>query len=265
MNGPAQVMGICNCTPDSFSDGDPARDDAGAIARGRQLFAEGCSVVDVGGESTRPGASDVSEAEELRRVLAVVAELARHGRVSIDTTKAAVARAAVAAGASIVNDVSGSLAELAGELRVGYVAMHRRGTPQTMADLTDYQDLVGEVEAAILDIGARARAAGATEVWVDPGLGFAKTFEQNRILLAHTDRLAESAAREGFGLCIGASRKGFLSEGLDGRHWSVEERAEQSLAAATWALSNGATMVRVHDGLATVRAAQLVAGRGGDR
>lgn len=252
------MMGICNVTPDSFSDGGAFADPEVAIAHGRALFEAGCTVVDVGGESTRPGATPVEVAEELRRVLPVVAGLAPFGQVSIDTTKVAVARAAVAAGATMVNDVRGDLATLAGELGVAYVAMHSRGTPATMQDSTDYDDLVGEVTSVLLERCRVARDAGATAVYGDPGIGFAKTFAQNRTLLAHTRQLAEALGAQGFGLLVGVSRKGFLSDGPGGRRYPVGERGDQSLAASVWAMANGAAMVRVHDGLDTVRAAVLV-------
>ena len=256
--GTALVMGICNVTPDSFSDGGAFFDPDAAIAHGRQLFDEGCSVVDVGGESTRPGAEPVAEDEELRRVLPVVTALAQHGMVSIDTTKEAVARAAVVAGATMINDVRGDLAALAGELGVAYVAMHARGNPETMQEQTTYDDLLGEVTTVLLDRCRTAKDHGATAVYGDPGIGFAKTFDQNRYLLAHLRELATALSAEGFGLLVGVSRKGFLSEGASGQRYPVVERGDQSLAASVWAMANGAAMVRVHDGLHTVRAAVLV-------
>ncbi len=259
------IMGILNVTEDSFADGGAFLETESAIAHGLELFAAGCTVVDVGGESSRPGASVVDASIEEARVVPVIAALSSHGVVSVDTTKASVARAAVAAGARIVNDVSGTLAELAGELGVGYVAMHRRGDPTTMSQLTDYDDLVTEVLDEVLSIAERARAAGADPIWIDPGIGFAKDADQNRSLLKAVPRFARAARAQGFGLLVGLSKKRFLANGPSGQHYEVDERAEQSLAAATWVLANGATMVRAHDGLDHVRAAGLVGQTGADR
>ena len=162
------VMGILNVTPDSFSDGDRFLAPEAAVDRGRQLFEEGAAVVDVGGESTRPGAEPVPVHEELARVVDVVAGLAPHGRVSIDTTKPEVARAAVAAGAEILNDVSASLHEVAAELNVTWIAVHRQGTPATMQVAPQYADVVADVAGFLAEAVERGRAAGVPEVWVDP-------------------------------------------------------------------------------------------------
>ncbi|MEI6701808.1 MAG: dihydropteroate synthase, partial [Actinomycetota bacterium] len=161
--GPALVMGVCNVTPDSFSGDGHGSDHLAAIAHGKELFASGCSIVDVGGVSTRPGAASVDEDAELSRVLDVVQALSQIGRVSIDTKSVEVARRAVAAGATMLNDVSGNLGELAGELGIGYIGMHSRGTPETMQSLTDYDDVVAEVTASILTSCRRAAASGAMD------------------------------------------------------------------------------------------------------
>jgi dihydropteroate synthase len=255
------VMGILNVTPDSFFDGGRCFEADEAVARGEQMAAEGADVVDVGGESSRPGAGPVEEAEELRRVLPVVKGLARSVRVSIDTTKRAVARAAVEAGATLVNDVSGELWPVAAELGVGWVSMHRRGTPRTMQSLTDYDDVVGEVHAHVLESAARAQEAGVSEVWVDPGIGFAKTAAQNVLLLAALPELAARARTQGAGVLVGTSRKSFLGRygAPAGRPLGVADRIEASLATAVWAMVAGAGMVRVHDVRETVHAARLVA------
>lgn len=257
-------MGILNVTPDSFADPGRFLRPADAVARGEQMAAEGADLVDVGGESSRPGADPVEEEEELRRVLPVVERLASTVRVSIDTTKPGVARAAVAAGATLVNDVSGKLWPVAAELGAGWVSMHRRGTPQTMQRLTDYEDVVGEVHTHVLAAAARAREAGVTEVWVDPGIGFAKTGAQNVALLAALPELAAAAAAAGSGVLVGTSRKSFLGHygaPAPDRPLSVDERLEASLATAVWAMVAGAGMVRVHDVADTARAAALVAPR----
>lgn len=257
------VMGVLNVTPDSFSDGGRYFAAAAAVARGEQERDEGADVVDVGGESTRPGAAPVPEDEELRRVLPVVGALAASGvRVSIDTTKPEVARAAVDAGATLVNDVGGTLWPVAAELGVGWVAMHMRGNPRTMQTRTDYDDVVSEVHEELLAAAARARDAGVPEVWVDPGIGFAKTADQNVALLGALPELARRAEPIGASLLVGTSRKKFLGRfgAPPGGHLPVEERLEASLATAVWAMTAGAAMVRVHDVADTVRAAALVGG-----
>ena len=182
---PAAVMGVVNVTPDSFSDGGRFLDPDVAVAHGRELARQGAAVVDVGGESSRPGASPVPEAEELRRVLPVVRGLVPHVRVSIDTVKPAVAAAAVEAGASLLNDISGALGPLAAELGVGWVAMHMQGTPATMQKDPRYDDVVAEVHGFLAERASAARRAGVEEVWVDPGIGFGKTLGHNLALLRH--------------------------------------------------------------------------------
>src|SRR5688572_11785882 len=248
------VMGVLNVTPDSFSDGGRYLDQAAAVARGHELVAEGADVVDVGGESTRPGAELVPEAEELHRVLPVVEALAPHVRVSVDTRKRAVAEAAVAAGATLVNDVSASLHEVAAAAGVGWVAMHMRGEPATMQDDPRYDDVVAEVRAYLVARAEAAVAAGVEEVWIDPGIGFGKTAAHNLTLLARLGELVSA----GFPVVVGTSRKGFLGALLDGA--PVDDRLEGSVATATWAMWQGARMVRAHDVRATVHAAQVVAG-----
>ncbi len=250
-------MGVLNVTPDSFSDGGRYVDPERAVAHGLDMARAGAAVIDVGGESTRPGARPVSEDEELRRVKAVVRALAPHVRVSIDTTKPVVAAAAVAAGATLLNDVSGSLWELAAELGVGWVAMHMQGTPLTMQDDPRYDDVVGEVHGFLAERAGAARRAGVGEVWVDPGIGFGKTTAHNLALLHHLPELVAL----GYPVVVGTSRKGFvgrLAPGPDGEPAPLAERLPGSIATATWAMLAGASMVRVHDVAATVQAAVLV-------
>lgn len=256
----ALVMGILNVTPDSFSDGGRYLRTADAVAHGREMVAEGADVVDVGGESSRPGAAPVDETEELRRVLPVVEALVPDVRVSVDTVKPAVARAAVAAGATLLNDISGTLWPVAAECSVGWVAMHMRGTPATMDRHAHYDDVVAEVHAYVLDLAARASAAGVPEVWVDPGIGFAKTAEHNLALLAALPALVAAAAEQGARVLVGTSRKRFLGAfgASDGVPVPVDDRLEASVATAVWSLAAGAGMVRVHDVAPTVQAAVLV-------
>jgi dihydropteroate synthase len=255
-------MGVINVTPDSFSDGGQFDDHAAAIAHGRALLAEGADWLDVGGESTRPGATPVSEQEELRRVVPVVEALAAGGaRVSIDTRKAVVARAAVTAGATLLNDVGAAQGELAAELGVAWAAMHSQGEPATMQDDPRYDDVVAEVVADLVARADAAAAAGVSEVWIDPGIGFGKTFEHNLALLTHLDELVAT----GYPVLVGTSRKGFLGTILgasDGRPGPapVDDRLEGSLATATWAMTCGAAMVRAHDVRATAHAAMVIGG-----
>ena len=250
-------MGVLNVTPDSFSDGGEWFDRDAAVARGMEMAAEGADVVDVGGESTRPGARPVPETEELERVVPVVRALAPHVRVSVDTSKEVVARAAVEAGATLVNDVSASLERVAAETGAGWVAMHMRGTPADMQADPCYDDVVAEVEAFLAGRVRAGRAAGVREIWVDPGIGFGKTAEHNLALLGALDRLAAL----GCPVLVGVSRKSFLGRiggGPEGP-LDVHDRLEPSLAAAVWAMDHGAAMVRVHDVEPTVQAARLLA------
>ena len=264
------VMGILNVTSDSFSDGGRFLDHVAALEHGRQLIDEGASIVDVGGESTRPGAVPVGVDEELARVLPVVAGLADDVRVSIDTRHEAVARAAVASGASMVNDVSAGLGGVAAELGVGWVAMHMLGDPRTMQDEPRYDDVVAEVRDFLVGRAERAADLGVSEVWIDPGIGFGKDTAHNLELLARIDELVAT----GWPVVVGVSRKrflGVLTAASDAGHGSVphhdgnvratpvDDRREGSVAVAAWAYSRGVGMVRAHDVRATVRAARVVA------
>jgi dihydropteroate synthase len=245
-------MGIVNVTPDSFSDGGRLADADAAIAHGLALAAEGADIVDVGGESTRPGARAVDLAEELDRVLPVVEGLSSHVRVSVDTRKPEVAERAVAAGATLVNDVSASLWEVAAASGAGWVAMHMQGDPTTMQDAPRYADVVAEVREHLVSRAAAAGAAGVEEVWIDPGIGFGKDLGHNLELLARLDELVAC----GLPVVVGTSRKGFLGALTGGA--PVGDRLEASVATAVWALSQGARMVRVHDVAATVAAARVL-------
>jgi dihydropteroate synthase len=253
-------MGILNVTPDSFYDGGLHTDPAAAIEWGRRLIGEGADMVDVGGESSRPGARPVSLEEELRRVLPVVAGLAAvagEARVSIDTMKPEVAERALGEGATLVNDVACRCAAVAAAAGAGLVVMHMRGTPATMQDDPRYGDVVAEVGDFLAAAAAEARQAGVSEVYVDPGIGFGKTAAHNLALLAALPELVAG----GEAVAVGASRKGFLGRiaaPAGGSPLPAEERLEASLAVATWAMAAGAAMVRVHDVAATVQAARLV-------
>jgi len=251
------VMGVLNVTPDSFSDGGEWFQSERAIMRAQEMVAEGADIVDVGGESTRPGADPVPADEELRRVIPVIEALAGQVRVSIDTTKPAVAEAAVEAGATLINDVSAALWAVAARCGAGWVAMHRQGTAKSMQRDPHYNDVVAEVTAMLVDRAGQAAAAGVEEVWIDPGIGFGKTVEHNLELLGSVSGLVAT----GYPVLVGTSRKGFLghvARSADGSVAPVTERLPASLATATWAMQQGAQMVRVHDVSATVQAALLV-------
>ncbi|MGB7050904.1 MAG: dihydropteroate synthase [Acidimicrobiales bacterium] len=250
------VMGILNVTPDSFSDGGRFFETDEAVAKGRSMIAEGADVIDVGGESTRPGAAPVEVDEEMRRVVPVIEALAGHVRVSVDTTKVQVAEAAVDAGASLINDVSASLWPVAARRGVGWVAMHRQGTPVTMQVDPQYDDVVAEVVDFLVERAGAAVDSGVAEVWVDPGIGFGKTVQHNLELLAAVSTVTAT----GYPVLVGTSRKHFIGvlTAAGEEPDPVDERLPGSLATATWAMEAGASMVRVHDVAPTVQAATLV-------
>ena len=252
LNVPVLVMGVLNVTPDSFSDGGRWLDADAAVAHGLDMFAAGAAVVDVGGESTRPGASEVDLDEELRRVIPVVEALAASGRVSIDTRKAAVAEAALAAGATLVNDISASLAPVAAAGSAGYVAMHMQGTPATMQVAPVYDDVVSEVADFLAARAREATEAGVSEVFVDPGIGFGKTMAHNLELLRRLRVIVDL----GYPVVIGTSRKRFLGELVGGA--GADDRLEGSLATAAQAALAGVAMVRVHDVAETVQVLRVV-------
>ncbi len=256
----AKLMGVVNVTPDSFSDGGLYLDPAAAIGHGSELVAQGAEILDVGGESTRPGAEPVAEAEELARVVPVVEALAPAGaEVSVDTSKGAVAAAALDAGATIVNDVTAlrgdpAMAALCAERGCTVVLMHMRGDPRTMQEDPRYGDVVAEVGEFLASRREAARAAGiaAERIWLDPGIGFGKTAEHNLELLR---RLPELAAL-GQPLVVGTSRKSFLGK-FDGA--PAGERLGGTIATAVLAAAGGAGVLRVHD-VAEVAQALTVAG-----
>ncbi|MEA2193539.1 MAG: dihydropteroate synthase [Solirubrobacteraceae bacterium] len=242
------VMGIINVTPDSFSDGGVSLDPDAAIAHGHELVAQGASILDVGGESTRPGAEPVSAAEELRRVVPVIEGLAAAGaRLSIDTSKAQVAAAALDAGASIVNDVTALrgdplMAALVAERGCDVCLMHMLGEPRTMQRDPVYDDVVFDVRAFLAERLDFAREHGIAEgrVWLDPGIGFGKTVDHNLELLRRLDELVAL----GRPLVVGTSRKSFLGA-ITGR--PTGERVAGTLATNVLALARGARIFRVHD------------------
>ncbi|MCE2826990.1 MAG: dihydropteroate synthase [Verrucomicrobium sp.] len=257
---PAQVMGILNVTPDSFSDGGHYLDAGRAVERAQEMLSEGAEFIDIGGESTRPGAAPVDEAEELRRVIPVVRALAGRTRavISVDTRKAGVARAALDAGASLINDVEASRSDpelwrAVASVGAGYVLMHMQGRPETMQAAPAYGDVVAEVGAFFRERLLRLQEAGvrAGQVLVDPGIGFGKSLDHNLRLMRGLGMLS-SVGRP---ILLGVSRKSFI-----GRLFAVEphQRLGASLACAVWAAgAAGASVFRVHDVAATVQALRM--------
>jgi dihydropteroate synthase len=241
-------MGVLNVTPDSFSDGGRFLDREAAVAQARELVAAGADILDVGGESTRPGATEVPLQEELDRVVPVVEAIADLGvPVSVDTRKAAVMREAVAAGAGMINDVSAlshdpEALATAAELGVPVCLMHMQGTPETMQDDPRYDDVVAEVKAYLEDRANRCLEAGIDpdNIVLDPGIGFGKTVDHNLALLHHLGALREL----GYPLLVGTSRKSLVGKVLDR---DLDERIYGDAAVVAWSVSHGAAVVRVHD------------------
>ncbi len=250
-----KLMGVVNVTPDSFSDGGLFLDARAAVAHGEGLARDGAEILDVGGESTRPGAEAVSAEEEVARVVPVVSGLAETATVSIDTSKAAVAEAALDAGASIVNDVTAlrgdpGIGGLCAERGAGLVLMHMQGDPRTMQEAPAYEDVVDDVKAFLAERLEVAIAAGVAEerIWLDPGIGFGKTLEHNLELLRRLGELREL----GRPLVVGTSRKSFIGK-IDGSE--VGDRLGGTIASSVLALAEGADVLRVHD---VAEAAQAV-------
>ncbi|MDA8081742.1 MAG: dihydropteroate synthase [Actinomycetota bacterium] len=257
------IMAILNVTPDSFSDGGRFFDVGSAIERGHQLAAMGADIIDVGGESSRPGAAPVPLKEELRRVIPVISELSKSYRVSVDTFKPEVASKAVEAGATLVNDISASLAAVAAEYNVGWVAMHMQGSPQTMQRNPHYEDVVGEVFDYLHRKVDWARDLGVKDLWADPGIGFGKNLTHNLALLAGLDQLSKL----GVPILVGTSRKAFLgkiAQAATGRPVPPPERTEASVASCAWCFMHGATMMRVHDVAETRELLSLLSWNGSD-
>ena len=238
------IMGILNVTPDSFADGGRHNDFDAAVVRGLEMIAEGVDIIDIGGESTRPGADRVSEAEEIKRTIPVITELAKHGaKISIDTMRASTAEAAIKAGASIINDVSGGLADpnmlqIAARLQVPYIAMHWRGQSKDMNSKAIYGDVVSDVISELQERISAALDAGIQpgNLIIDPGLGFAKEAEHNWKIIESIDKFVEL----GYPVLIGASRKRFLGgESPDEREQATIELTKRLATTGIWA-------VRVH-------------------
>ena len=243
------VMGILNCTPDSFSDGGQFLDPAAAVAHGLDMARQGADIIDVGGESTRPGSRPVAPDEQIRRTVPVIKQLAAEtdAAISIDTQSTDVARAALRAGAAIVNDVSSlrcdpEMAAVVAESGAGVVLMHMLGKPRTMQSKPKYDDVADEVAAFLVLRVAHCQLSGieSDQVVIDPGIGFGKTLEHNLTLLRRLDDLVEL----GLPVLVGPSRKRFIGQILDAE---VDDRLAGTLAAVSWAVTCGAAIVRVHD------------------
>jgi len=258
---PALVMGVVNVTPDSFCDGGKFLDPGAAVAHALKLVSDGAEILDLGGESTRPGATPVDEKEELRRVIPVIEKLSAQVKVpiSIDTTKPAVARAALDAGASIVNDIAAAtrtdftMWKIVAEHRAGYIVMHAQGSPATMQENPVYRDVVRDVSGFFSErLGMLLNEVGVPmeQVVLDPGIGFGKTLEHNLTLLAGLKTFTKWRRP----LLIGVSRKSFIGELLDAE---VPNRLPASLAGAVLAVGDGAHIIRTHDVAETVQAVQM--------
>ena len=242
------IMGVLNATPDSFSDGGDWATADRAIAHAEAMLADGADIIDVGGESSRPGAHPVSTIEELERTLPVIRALTDRCVVSIDTAKPEVAQAAIAAGAHIVNDITASLEHVAAEGRAGWVAMHMQGEPQTMQHDPTYDDVVREVGSDLADAADRGRQAGIEHLWLDPGIGFGKSDRHNLELLRDLANLIPHGER----LLVGVSRKRLIGEihalsDQNGVKIATNDRREGSMVCSVWSWLRGAHIVRVHD------------------
>lgn len=268
-DGRSRLMGILNVTPDSFSDGGSFKDPETAEAHALAMVEAGAEIIDVGGESSRPGSAPVPLDEELRRVIPVVAML--HARrstlhaprfvISVDTTKAEVARRALEAGAHIINDISAgrfdpAMFDTVAHAGAGLVLMHMQGTPQTMQLDPRYADVTGDVAGFLRERLAAAQDAGiaAEQIAVDPGIGFGKTVEHNHALLARLDTLCAL----GRPVLVGVSRKSFIAKLLGPDGTSPDALRQGSIAAAAWAVTRGASIVRVHDVAETARALRVI-------
>jgi dihydropteroate synthase len=251
-----KLMGVVNVTPDSFSDGGLFLDAEAAVAHGRELAEQGAEILDVGGESTRPGAEEVSAEEEVARVEPVIASLAKMATVSIDTSKAAVAEAALDAGATIVNDVTAlshpEIGALCAERGTGLVLMHMQGDPRTMQEDPSYDDVVDDVKAFLAQRMEAAIGMGVAEelIWLDPGIGFGKTLDHNLELLRRLGELREL----GRPLVVGTSRKSFIGK-IDGS--AVGDRLGGTIASSVLAAAEGADVLRVHDVAETAQATKV--------
>ncbi len=252
------VMGIVNLTPDSFSDGGQFLSPEDAVTHARQMVEQGAQIIDLGGESTRPGSEPVSEQDELTRVLPVIESLLKEDFViSLDTTKPAVALAGLQAGISILNDVSGGNQEMlehASRFQAGYVVMHTQGSPQTMQDSPKYDDVVDEVRAFFDAKAEDLQALELPRLWIDPGIGFGKTLEHNLALMRELDELIDPR----WGILLGSSRKSWIDHLCHAP--DPLDRLGGSLCSALAGVARGAEIIRAHDVRETVQALEVAKG-----
>ncbi len=254
------IMGILNVTPDSFSDGGKFFDSGKAVDHALYMVESGADIIDIGGESSRPGSRGISSREELKRVIPIIKQIADKVDVpiSIDTVKSDVARRALDSGASIINDTSAlridkKMGDVAARHDSHLILMHMKGTPENMQNNTEYDDIIGEISKFLEDAAQEAIKAGVSEdkIIIDPGIGFGKSVEGNFVIMKNLDRFLKL----GYRLLVGASRKSFIGKTLD---LDVDQRLEGSLAAACYAVLNGADIIRVHDVAETKRAVTIM-------
>ena len=254
------IMGIINVTPDSFSDGGKYANVEAAVMRAKQMVADGADIIDIGGESSRPGAEPITVNEECRRVIPVVQALAEQFQIpiSVDTYKAKVAREALSAGACVINDITAlhgdpNMCQIIADAQAGVILMHMQGVPATMQKAPTYQNVVAEVHAWLTEVSSQAvdRGIDSSRIMIDPGIGFGKTFDHNLEILRHLMQFRGI----GYPMLVGVSRKKFIGRILD---LPVHQREEGTAATVAWSIINGANVVRVHDVAKMKQVAQVI-------
>ena len=254
------IMGIINVTPDSFSDGGKYANVEAAVMRAKQMVADGADIIDIGGESSRPGAEPITANEECRRVIPVVQALAEQFQIpiSVDTYKAKVAREALSAGACVINDITAlhgdpNMCQIIADAQAGVILMHMQGVPATMQKAPTYQNVVAEVHAWLTEVASQAvdRGIDSSRIMIDPGIGFGKTIDHNLEILRHLMQFRGI----GYPMLVGVSRKKFIGRILD---LPVHQREEGTAATVAWSIINGANMVRVHDVAKMKQVAQVI-------
>ena len=254
------IMGIINVTPDSFSDGGKYANVEAAVMRAKQMVADGADIIDIGGESSRPGAEPITANEECRRVIPVVQALAEQFQIpiSVDTYKAKVAREALSAGACVINDITAlhgdpNMCQIIADAQAGVILMHMQGVPATMQKAPTYQNVVAEVHAWLTEVSSQAvdRGIDSSRIMIDPGIGFGKTFDHNLEILRHLMQFRGI----GYPMLVGVSRKKFIGRILD---LPVHQREGGTAATVAWSIINGANVVRVHDVAKMKQVAQVI-------
>ena len=254
------IMGIINVTPDSFSDGGKYANVEAAVMRAKQMVADGADIIDIGGESSRPGAEPITANEECRRIIPVVQALAEQSQIpiSVDTYKAKVAREALSAGACVINDITAlhgdpNMCQILADAQAGVILMHMQGVPATMQKAPTYQNVVTEVHAWLTEVASQAvdRGIDSSRIMIDPGIGFGKTFDHNLEILRHLMQFRGI----GYPMLVGVSRKKFIGRILD---LPVHQREEGTAATVAWSIINGANVVRVHDVAKMKQVAQVI-------